>query len=243
MSKNLLQIKNLHVWVEDKKVLNGVNLKVKKGELHAIMGPNGSGKSTLAFSVLGHPGYRVTRGEISFQGKRINSLSTDKRAQLGIFLGFQHPLSLEGVTMSNLVQASLNAIKIPFNIIDLYKNVADGFQDVGLDRSFSERSLNQDFSGGEKKKTELLQLKLLQPRLAILDEIDTGLDVGALKRVAGELQKMRDKMGIVLITHYQRILKHLKPDFVHVIIDGRIVKSGDYKLAQDIESRGYEWIL
>lgn len=239
MAINLLQIKNLHVKTHDKKILNGIDLKVKKGELHAIMGPNGSGKSTLAFSVMGHPNYKIIKGEVIFKGKKLNNLSPDKRAKLGMFLGFQHPLPLEGIDMFNLMQAGYQAQNKKQNFIELKNQISKIFKKLNLGEKLEERSLNQDFSGGEKKKAELAQLELIRPKLAILDEIDTGLDINALKLVAKNIAKMRADMGIILITHYNRILKHLKPDFVHVMIEGRIVQSGDYKLAEEIEQKGY----
>ncbi|MCH7883192.1 Fe-S cluster assembly ATPase SufC [Patescibacteria group bacterium] len=239
----ILEIRALKVSADGKPILNGVDLKVRAGEVHVIMGPNGSGKSTLAFAILGHPGYDVTHGHLFFEGKKINHLKTHERANRGIFLGFQSPLTVDGVSLLSLMKAAKEkqiAPKHNFNIFDLRKDLSGNLEALGLDDEFIMRSVHQGSSGGEKKKIELTQMKTLKPKLAILDEIDAGLDIGALKTAGKFISKIRKDTAIILITHYQRVLKYVVPDKVHIMIDGRIVKSGSKNLAKDVEKRGYE---
>lgn len=240
--QSLLEIRKLAVRADGKPILNGVDLKVKKGEVHAIMGPNGSGKSTLAFAILGYPGYEVLKGGIFFEGKKINHLRTHERANLGIFLGFQSPLAVEGVKLLSLVKAAKEkqiASKHNASVFELRKELSDSLQTLGLSDEFIMRSVHHNSSGGEKKKIELTQMQSLRPKLAILDEIDTGLDIGALKIVGKVISQMKKDTAIILITHYQRILRYVQPDKVHIMIDGRIIKSGSKELARDVERKGY----
>ncbi len=247
MSKEkTLHITGLHVTVEGKEVLKGVDLTVKPGQTHALMGPNGSGKSTLANVILGHPKYTVTQGDILYGGKSVLTLAPDERARQGLFLAFQYPAAIAGVTLEEFLLAAYRAqghTVLPFRFRKL---LHETMALVKMDPAFSERFLNHGFSGGEKKKAEILQLALLQPDMAILDETDSGLDVDALKAVTEAVHAVQDKreskMGLLLVTHYQRILKHLKPDHVHVMKDGRIVKSGGREFAEELEDKGYEWI-
>ncbi len=239
-----LEIKDLHVSIGGKKILNGVNLKIKQGELHALMGPNGSGKSTLSYALMGHPKYKIESGEILIDGKDITQLKPDKRAKLGLFLGFQYPTEVPGVTLKNFLWKTYRSLNngnssfVEFNEMFLEK-----LGQLRMGENFATRYLNEGFSGGEKKRAEVLQLSILKPKIAIMDEIDSGTDVDALKVVAKGLKKtVEENTGVLLITHYQRILNHVKPDFVHVLVDGKIVKSGDYNLAKEIEEKGYEVI-
>lgn len=246
----LLEIKNLKVSVETKAVLKGIDLRINAGEIHAIMGPNGSGKSTLSNVIMGHPKYRVTGGDILFGGKSILKMKPHERALAGIFLAFQYPKEITGVTLEEFLlaayrarQAHLYPEKPPILVFRFKKLLQETMKELKIPESFAERFLNHGFSGGEKKKAEALQMVLLEPLLAVLDETDSGLDVDALKIIATSVKSMmkrQKKTGILLITHYQRILKHLKPDFVHVMKDGRIVKSGGHKLAHELEKKGYE---
>lgn len=237
-----LEIKDLHVSVAGKEILKGVNLKIKRGELHALMGPNGSGKSTLSYVLLGHPKYKVEKGKILFNGKNITKLSTDKRAKLGLFLGFQYPVEVPGISLKNFLWSIYkNMQNGNSSYIDFNETINDTFEKMGIDKSFITRNLNENFSGGEKKRAEVLQLSVFNPKIAIMDEIDSGLDIDALKIVAKSLKNsLNNNTGILMITHYQRILNHIKPDFVHVMINGKIVKSGNYDLAKKIEKNGYE---
>ncbi|MBI1978953.1 MAG: Fe-S cluster assembly ATPase SufC [Candidatus Aenigmarchaeota archaeon] len=239
-----LEIKDLHVSVAGKKILNGVNLKIKQGELHALMGPNGSGKSTLSYALMGHPKYKIEGGEILIDGEGITQLKPDKRAKLGLFLGFQYPVEVPGVTLKNFMWKTYKSMNNGnSSFVEFNEMFSEKLESLGMDKSFATRYLNEGFSGGEKKRAEVLQLSVLKPKIAICDEIDSGTDVDALKIVANGLKKaVEENTGILLITHYQRILNHVKPDFVHVLIDGRIVKSGDYNLAKEIEEKGYEAI-
>ncbi|MBU2051590.1 MAG: Fe-S cluster assembly ATPase SufC [Candidatus Beckwithbacteria bacterium] len=239
----MLAISNLRVRVETKQILNGVNLKLKPGELVAIMGPNGSGKSTLAYTLAGHPGYEITSGKISLNGKAVNKLSPDKRSKMGLFLGFQYPVAVAGVDLFNLLRQayiSISGKKIaPFEFKDLLKTKISA---LGLDKSFINRSVNDGFSGGEKKKSEILQLAVLKPKYAILDEIDSGLDIDAVKIVARAINQIRrdnPQIGILLITHYQRILDYLTVDRVIVMKAGKVVKEGSQRLVDRLEKRGY----
>ncbi|MFA5995726.1 MAG: Fe-S cluster assembly ATPase SufC [Patescibacteria group bacterium] len=246
---HILIIKNLHVNVDDKPVLNGINLTIKSGEIHAIMGPNGSGKTTLAQVLAGHPHYQVTNGEILFNGELLQKLTPDKRARLGLFLAFQYPREIPGVklltflrSIYNTRQRALNASYKPLPIFKFKQLITEQLQTLKLDEQFLERYLNTGFSGGEKKKTDILQMALLKPQLAVLDETDSGLDIDALKIVCERIQQLKQQtnMSVLMITHYNRILHYLKPDVVHVLINGKIVKSGDYKFAREIEDKGYE---
>ena len=246
----MLEIKDLHVVVEEDgtEILKGVNLNVNQGEIHAIMGPNGSGKSTLAKVVAGHEAYEITRGDILFEGESILEMEADERAHLGVFLAFQYPVEVPGVTNSNLMRESYNTIAEhrgwegldPLQFEDYAK---EQLKMIDMKPEFLERSVNAGFSGGEKKRNEIFQMAVLQPRLALLDETDSGLDIDALKVVAEGINKLSsDDNAFVLITHYQRILNYIVPDFVHIMMNGKIIKSGDKELAIKLEDEGYEWI-
>ncbi|MDZ7720835.1 MAG: Fe-S cluster assembly ATPase SufC [Balneolaceae bacterium] len=246
----MLEIKNIHVVVEgeDEEILKGVNLSINKGEIHAIMGPNGSGKSTLAKVVSGHPEYEVTEGDILFNGESILEMDPDERAHAGVFLAFQYPVEVPGVTNTTLLRESYNTIAAsrgreeldPLQFDDYIREKLDL---VEMNPDFLERSVNTGFSGGEKKRNEIFQMAVLEPALALLDETDSGLDIDALKVVANGINKLHgDDDAVVLITHYQRLLNYIIPDFVHVMIDGKIVKSGDKDLALTLEEQGYEWL-
>ncbi|MEM5797570.1 MAG: Fe-S cluster assembly ATPase SufC [Candidatus Aenigmatarchaeota archaeon] len=238
-----LEIKDLHVSIEGKKILNGVSLKIKEGELHALMGPNGSGKSTLAYVLMGHPKYKIDSGEIIFHGENIINLTPDKRAKLGLFLGFQYPTEVPGVTFKNFLWTAYKTLNNGASYVDFNEILDEKLELLEIDKSFVLRYLNEGFSGGEKKRSEILQLAVLNPKIAVLDETDSGLDVDSLKIVANGIKKLNENgMGILLITHYQRILNYILPDFVHVMTDGKIVKSGGHDLAKEIEEKGYEGI-
>jgi len=240
----MLEVKNLHVSINGKKILKGINLKINEGEITALMGPNGSGKSTLANVLMGSPNYKIEKGKIFFNGKDITNLKVDERAKLGMFLSFQYPQEISGVTMSNFLRTALNSLnENKISVLDFRELMEDNMKLLNIDRNFSERYLNEGFSGGEKKKSEILQLSILKPKLAILDETDSGLDVDALKIVADGVNKLRDKSkGFFIITHYNRILKYIKPDNVLIMIDGKIVKKGNADLAKHLEEKGYGWI-
>lgn len=237
-----LEIKDLCVSVAGKKILNGVNLKIKQGELHALMGPNGSGKSTLSYALMGHPKYKIEGGEILIDGEDITQFKPDKRAKLGLFLGFQYPTEVPGVTLKNFLWKTYRSLNNGNSSFVEFNEMFSGkLRELGMGENFAARYLNEGFSGGEKKRAEVLQLSILKPKIAIMDEIDSGTDVDALKIVANGLKKVvEENTGVLLITHYQRILNLVKPDFVHVLVDGKIVKSGDYNLAKEIEEKGYE---
>ncbi|MBI1729492.1 Fe-S cluster assembly ATPase SufC [Candidatus Acetothermia bacterium] len=251
-----LEIKNLHVNVEGKEILKGLDLSIKKGEVHAIMGPNGSGKSTLAQSLMGHPKYDVTQGEVLFKGQNILDLEPDERARMGLFLAFQYPYEISGVPLSRFLLQAVKARneesaetasngkakKLAFG--EFRKLLKEKLEILRMDESFTKRYLNEGFSGGEKKRAEILQMLVLQPEIAILDETDSGLDIDSVKIVAEGVNSMRgENFGCLAITHYQRILNYLKPDYVHVMVAGCIVKSGDYQLARELEEGGYDPIL
>ncbi|HSP39502.1 MAG TPA: Fe-S cluster assembly ATPase SufC [Frankiaceae bacterium] len=238
-----LEIRDLHVSVEDKEILRGVDLTVKSGETHAIMGPNGSGKSTLAYSVAGHPKYTVTSGEILLDGEDVLSMAVDERARAGLFLAMQYPVEVPGVSVSNFLRSSATAIRGEAPKLRLWvKEVREAMASLGMDPAFAERSVNEGFSGGEKKRHEILQLALLKPKFAVLDETDSGLDVDALRVVSEGVNKVRasGEVGTLLITHYTRILRYIEPDFVHVMAAGRIVDSGGSELASVLEDEGYQ---
>ena len=239
-----LLIEDLYVSVEGKPIVNGVTLEVKPGEVHAVMGPNGSGKSTLAHTLMGHPKYRVEKGKILFQGEDISGWSTDERARRGLFLAFQYPTAIPGVTLGNFLRASLRAIRgADISIRDFRKQLKEEMTKLKITDSFAGRYLNDGFSGGEKKRVEILQMALLRPKIAILDETDSGLDIDSLKVVAeGVSQMAGPDVGILLITHYHRILKYIRPHQIHILIQGRIAKSGGEELAQQLEAKGYEWV-
>lgn len=244
----MLQIKDLHAGVDDKDILKGINLTVKAGEVHAIMGPNGSGKSTLASVITGKEEFEVTKGSVTFEGNDIMEMAPEERAHKGIFLSFQYPVEIPGVSVTNFIKTAINENRkakgeadMPASeMLKLIKEKADL---LDIDRKFLSRSLNEGFSGGEKKRNEIFQMAMLQPKLAILDETDSGLDIDALKVVANGVNKLKNKdNAVVLITHYQRLLDYIVPDFVHVIMDGKIVKSGSKELAYELEEKGYDWI-
>ena len=244
----MLEIKNLHVNVEGKEILKGVNLKINNGEVHALMGPNGSGKSTLSYVIMGHPKYEVMKGEILFNGKNILDLKPHERAKLGLFLAFQYPMEIEGIGLSHylftLFRQKLGTDKpSPQVLMQFKKELTEKMELLNLDKSFAERSLNAGLSGGEKKRAEVLQMLMLKPHFAVLDETDSGLDIDSLKVVANGINTIRGpEFSALLITHYQRILNHLTPDVIHVLHDGRIVKTGGPELAHELEKKGYGWI-
>ncbi len=248
MKKAVLTIRDLHVKADKKEIIRGLNLTVKQGEIHALMGPNGSGKSTLSYAILGHPRYTVTSGDILLDGKSLLGMETDKRAQAGLFLGFQHPSEIPGVTLSNFLRISLSNLRKrtgekQLSVPEFRNELTKKMKELSIDGSFSERSLNDGFSGGEKKRSEILQLAVLQPRIAILDEPDSGLDIDALKSVAKNIRELSGpNLGLLMITHYERILSYVQPDRIHVMLQGRIVKSGGKELARLLELKGYEWI-
>ena len=245
-----LVIKNLHVNIEDKEILKGVELTVKQGEIHAIMGPNGTGKSTLAYTLMGHPSYEVTAGEVWFKGQNILELAPDERSRMGLFLAFQYPVSIPGVTVANFLRSALNARRRASNPEDkgvpipaFRKMLKEQMDILKMDHSFAGRYLNDGFSGGEKKRAEILQMAALKPEIAILDETDSGLDIDALRVVAdGVNALMGSDMGVLVITHYQRLLNYIKPHFVHIMLDGKIVESGGPDLALHLEEQGYDWV-
>ena len=238
----LLAIDNLHIAVEGKEILKGLNLTVRAGEVHALMGPNGSGKSTLSFCLMGHPKYAVTAGSIRYQGEDILDLAPDARAKQGIFLAFQYPTAIPGVTITNFLRAALRGVRgadVP--VKEFRQTVKTQLKALGIPDAFMNRYVNDGFSGGEKKRLEILQMAVLNPSLAVLDETDSGLDIDALKTVAGGINALRGaSRGILLITHYQRLLNYITPDAVHVMVDGRIARSGGPELALELESKGYQ---
>lgn len=244
----MLKIRNLHASVEGTQILKGINLEVNEGEIHAIMGPNGSGKSTLAKVVAGHPAYEVTEGEVLLDGQNILELDPEDRARLGLFLAFQYPIEIPGVTNQTFLRQSFNAVKRArgeeeFDPIEFDDYIREKLKIVEMEPEFLDRSVNAGFSGGEKKRNEILQMAVLDPRLSILDETDSGLDIDALRVVSEGINKIADEhKGIIVVTHYQRLLNYIIPDFVHVMVKGRIVKSGDKDLALELEERGYDWV-
>jgi Fe-S cluster assembly ATP-binding protein len=240
----ILTIDDLHVKVEDKEVLKGVDIKIKQGEIHALMGPNGSGKSTLSFAIMGHPRYEVTKGKVTIDGEDILEKSPDERARSGLFLSFQYPSEIPGVSLSNFLRVALNANrKEKISVMDFRKLLYEKMDMLKMDHSFANRYVNEGFSGGEKKRCEILQMAVLRPKFALLDETDSGLDVDALKIVAqGVKSLVGPTLGVMIITHYQRILHHIKPDRVHILFNGKIVKSGGPELAMEIEEKGYDFL-
>ena len=245
-----LEIKNLHVNIEGKEILKGLNLTVNQGEIHAIMGPNGTGKSTLAYTLMGHPNYTVTQGEVLFKGQNVLDLEPDERSRLGMFLAFQYPVAIPGVTVANFLRSAINARRRAENpedkgmpIPEFRKVLKDKMDMLKMDYNFAGRYLNDGFSGGEKKRAEILQMAALKPEIAILDETDSGLDIDALRIVSEGVNALTGPdLGVLVITHYQRLLNYIKPQFVHVMMDGRIVESGGPDLALNLEEHGYEWI-
>lgn len=245
-----LNISNLHVNVADTEILKGLNLSVKQGEVHAIMGPNGSGKSTLAYALSGHPNYEVTDGEVTLMGEDLLELEADERSKLGLFLAFQYPVAIPGVTLANFLRTAINARRSAQNpddkgipIPEFRRLLKEKMDLLKMDHAFAGRYLNDGFSGGEKKRAEILQMATLQPKFAILDETDSGLDIDALRTVSEGVNALRGpELGVVVITHYQRILEYIKPDFVHIMFEGRIVESGGPEMALQLEEQGYDWI-
>src|SRR5690554_255039 len=245
---NMLEVRDLYASVGGKEILKGLSLSVKPGEVHAIMGPNGSGKSTLTNVLAGRDGYEVTAGEILFEGKPLADMEIEERAQAGIFLAFQYPVEIPGVSNMEFLKASLEALytaqgKEPLDAISLLRRAREACQLVDLDQQFLKRGVNEDFSGGEKKRNEIMQMMLLEPKLALLDETDSGLDIDALQVIAKGVNTLRNaERSIVMVTHYQRLLDYIVPDFVHVLADGKIVKSGGKELALELEEKGYGWL-
>ncbi len=245
-----LEIKDLHVSIEDKEILKGLTLTVKQGEIHAIMGPNGTGKSTLAYTLMGHPNYTVTHGEVTFKGQNVLELEPDERSRLGMFLAFQYPVAIPGVTVANFLRTAINARRRSENpadkgipIPEFRKMLIEKMNMLKMDQNFAGRYLNDGFSGGEKKRAEILQMATLKPEIAILDETDSGLDIDALRVVAEGVNALSgSELGVLVITHYQRLLNYIKPHFVHIMLDGRIVESGGPDLALHLEEQGYEWV-
>ncbi len=244
----MLEIKNLRVSVDGNEILKGVDLSVNAGEIHAIMGPNGSGKSTLAQAIAGHPAYRVTAGTIEYEGEDLLEVQPEQRARKGIFLAFQYPVAIRGITNAYFLRSALNAIRKEqgleeLDAIDFLDVLEEKLEVIGWGESVINRPVNDGFSGGEKKRNEILQMAVLEPRLAVLDETDSGLDIDALKTVAAAVNKLhKPDNATVVVTHYQRLLNHIEPDYVHVLTDGRIVKSGGKELALELEERGYDWL-
>ena len=245
----MLKVKNLHASVEGKEILRGINLEVKPGEVHAIMGPNGSGKSTLASVLAGNEKFTVTEGEVEFEGKNLLDLSIEDRARMGLFLGFQYPVEIPGVTMANFMKIAVNAQRKfrgeePLTAAEFLKMMREKAKVVELDTKMTSRAVNEGFSGGEKKKNEIFQMAMLAPKLSILDETDSGLDIDALRIVATGVTKLHtEQNATVVITHYQRLLDYIVPDFVHVLYKGRIIYSGDKSLALKLEKEGYDWLI
>ena len=243
---SVLEIKDLHVAIDDKEILKGVNLEMKTGEIHAIMGPNGTGKSTLSAAIMGNPNYEVTKGEILFDGKNILDLEVDERARLGLFLAMQYPSEIPGISNAEFMRAAINARREEdekLSVMQFLKKLDKKMELLNMPEEMAERYLNEGFSGGEKKRNEILQLLMIEPTFAILDEIDSGLDIDALKVVAKGINEMRgEEFGALIITHYQRLLNYIVPDVVHIMMDGRVVLTGDAELAKRLEAEGYAGI-
>ena len=240
----MLKIENLHVEIDGNEIIKGLSLEVGEGEIHAIMGPNGSGKSTLANVLMGHPRYEVTEGSVTFEDEDVLELEPDERAKMGMFLAFQYPSEVPGVSVANFLRTAVNSVREEeLSPMEMYRLLQEKMQIMQMDPKFAERYLNEGFSGGEKKRNEILQMLMLQPKLAIMDETDSGLDIDALQVVARGVNEMRNpEFSAVLITHYQRILRYITPDYVHVMLDGRIVTSGSKELAVELEEKGYDWV-
>lgn len=239
-----IEINNLHAGIPQKEILKGVNLTIKSGEVHAIMGPNGTGKSTLSGCIMGNPKYTILNGDIIFDGKKINELEVDERARLGLFLAYQYPMSVSGVTNSDFVRTAMKSCGNDISLFKFIKQYDKACEELQMPEDLAHRYLNEGFSGGEMKRNEILQMKMLKPKLAILDEIDSGLDVDALRIVGENVSQMvkDDNLGCLLITHYERLLDYIKPDFVHIMINGRIVKTGGTELIKKIDQEGYSWV-
>ncbi len=240
----MLKIDNLHAEIDGNEILKGLGLEVGKGEIHAIMGPNGSGKSTLSNVLMGHPRYEVTGGTVTFMDQEVLELEPDERARMGMFLAFQYPSEVPGVSVANFLRTAVNSVREEeLSIMEMYKLLQEKMRIMQMDPKFAERYLNEGFSGGEKKRNEILQMLMLEPKLAIMDETDSGLDIDALQVVAKGVNELRGpEFSAVIITHYQRILRYIEPDHVHVMLDGRIVTSGAKELADELEDKGYDWV-
>lgn len=246
--KNVLEIHDLHVSVEGKEIVKGLTLTIGPGEVHALMGPNGSGKSTLSFALMGHPKYEITKGKIILNGEDVTGMEADERARKGLFLCFQYPSEIAGVTVSSFLRTAVNAIRKerkekPLSVGEFHALLEKQMEKLHMDKAFASRYLNEGFSGGEKKRAEILQMALLNPSMAVLDETDSGLDIDALRIVSEGINATKsNKMGVLLITHYQRILNYVTPDHIHIMINGRLVKSGGQELVEEIEKKGYDWL-
>ena len=243
----VLEIKDLRVSVEGNEVLKGVNMTVKQGEIHALLGPNGAGKSTLGYAIMGHPKYEIEGGEVLLNGENLLEMEADERSRKGLFLAFQYPVGIPGVTVANFLRTALNARREEsqgkISPMEFRRLLTGKMEELGVDRAFAGRYLNEGFSGGEKKRAEILQLATLEPKIAILDETDSGLDIDAMRVVAdGVNQLLGPEMGILVITHYQRFLNYIKPDVVHILLDGQIVARGGAELAEELDEKGYEWV-
>ena len=240
----MLKIENLRAEIDGQEIVKGLNLEVAKGEIHAIMGPNGSGKSTLSNVLMGHPRYEVTGGSVTFMGEDVMEMEADERAKLGMFLAFQYPSEVPGVSVANFLRTAVNSVREnELSIMEMFKLLQDKMKIMQMDPKFAERYLNEGFSGGEKKRNEILQMLMLEPKLAIMDETDSGLDIDALQVVSKGVNELRGpEFSAVIITHYQRILRYIEPDHVHVMLDGRIVTSGGKELAEELEDKGYDWV-
>ncbi|HEY8426268.1 MAG TPA: Fe-S cluster assembly ATPase SufC [Limnochordales bacterium] len=246
-TRHELKIVDLHVSVDDKPIVKGLTLTIRSGEIHGLMGPNGSGKTTLAFALMGHPRYTIESGQVLLDGEDVLAMSPDERARKGLFLAFQYPAEVQGVTVASFLRAAVNSVRggdgkeLP--IAEFQKLLREKMELLEMDRSFASRYLNEGFSGGEKKRNEMLQMAMLQPHIAVLDETDSGLDIDAIKIVARAVNSLRGPdFGALIITHYQRILRYIEPDYVHVMMDGRIVRSGGKELAEELEEKGYDWL-
>lgn len=241
----LLEIRNLHVAVDGKEILKGVSLTLHRGEIHALMGRNGSGKSTLAATLMGHPRYEITAGEVLFEGQNLLEMETDERARAGIFLAFQYPVAIPGVTVANFLRSALKSLRgEEMSAREFRNSLKEEFKALHMPDSFATRYVNEGFSGGEKKRLEIAQMGVIKPKLAVLDETDSGLDIDGVRIVAENVNRIAgENTGVLVITHYQRILRYIRPHYVHVMVNGRIVRSGDETLAHELEQRGYDWIL